>query len=290
MNDNKINFTNIEYKNSKLNKSEKPLVSVIIPTYNSALTIERCINSLKEQTYSQYEILVIDNHSQDDTIHIAQRLGASTFNYLGGRTSSRNYGVKNASGEYLFNIDSDMELTPYVMKECVGKCENENVDALVVPEISVGEGYLTKCRALEKRILIGETNYEAARFLRKNVFEDIKGYDESLEAGEDFDLHYRIEDKGYSISRINSFIKHHEGKLTIKKIITKNKYYGKTILVYAKKHKIRIRNQGSLPRVYLRKWKTLITNPILIPGLFFMKFCEFMLMGWRVRFGSNDLD
>lgn len=281
------NYNIVRPENFKIDELKKPIVSVIIPTYNSALTIERCINSVKEQTYNRYEILVIDNHSSDDTTNIAQRLGVNVIKYFGKRTSARNYGAKNAAGEYLFNIDSDMELTPYVIKECADKCENENVDALIIPEISIGEGYLTKCRALEKRILIGEINYEAARFLRKKVFEDIKGYDESLEAGEDFDIHYRIEDKGYSISRINSFIKHNEGKLTMGKIITKSKYYGKTVKFFTKKHKIKIKNQRSVPSLYIKKWNILVKNPILIPGLFFIKIVEFTLTGRQIRFGLN---
>ena len=272
-----------QFKNSELKKFEETLVSVIIPTYNSALTIEQCINSLKEQTYDLYEILVVDNYSSDDTIHIAQRLGASTLKYRGGRTSARNYGAKKAAGKYLFNIDSDMELTSYVIEECVDKCENEGADVLIVPEISIGEGYLTKCKALEKQMLIGESSYEAARFLRKNIFDSINGYDESLECGEDFDIHYRLEEGGYYLSRINALIKHNERKLTVKILIEKNKYYSKTISSYAKKHKNRLNNQISVPQLYFKKLDILVKNPVLIPGLLFIKLIEFILIGLYAR-------
>ncbi len=267
----------------QIDESFNPLVSVIIPTYNSQLTIERCIQSVKNQTYSHCEIIVVDNCSSDDTSFKSQKLGASVFSYQSMRSPARNYGAKKAKGKYLFHIDSDMELTCLLIEKCVKKCESKGLDALIVPEISVGNGYLTRCRALEKQLLIGENGYESARFIRKEVFNVIGGYDESLESGEDFDIHYRIEERGYIISRIDDLIKHHEGELTFKRIISKSKYYGKTVDCYVNKNKERLKNQMSLPQLYIKKLPTLTKNFQLVPGLFLIKFIEFIFVGWRAR-------
>jgi len=51
-----------------------PKISVIVPTYNSSRTIEKCLKSIKNQTYQNIEIIVIDNNSSDNTLKIAKKL------------------------------------------------------------------------------------------------------------------------------------------------------------------------------------------------------------------------
>lgn len=264
-----------------------PLVSVIIPTFNSVHTIETCIKSINQQTYDKLEILIVDNKSSDGTFQKASELNAKVIEFEGKRAAARNFGVKRSSGKYIFHIDSDMELTPTIIEDSIIECEEQNVDAIIVPELSIGEGYWSKCRGLEKKLLLGVEGYESARFMRKEIFENIGGYDTGLEAGEDYDIHHRILDAGYIVSRVESFIKHHEGTLTFSKIISKSKYYGKTVEAYAKKHRSKIKNQLSVPLLYLKKWKILVKNPIFVPGLVIIHFLEFLLMGRQVRFSEK---
>ena len=199
-------------------KLNMPLVSIIIPTYNSANTLEICLKSIKNQTYPFIEVIIVDKYSTDRTIEISRAFNAKVFLLNATRSSARNYGARRALGEYLLFIDSDMELTPHLIEECVKKSLNEDVDAIMLPEIRVGKGFWANCRALERLLYIGNPLIEAVRFIKKSVFENVSGYDEELEAGEDYDLHARIEEAGYKIGRVESFVKHHEGDLTLKKI------------------------------------------------------------------------
>jgi glycosyltransferase involved in cell wall biosynthesis len=89
------------------------LVSVIIPAYNEAATVERTISSVRNQTYSDLEVQVVDDGSTDGTAAIVQRLADIDHRITllrkpnGGLVSARNYGIAHASGEFIAPIDAD---------------------------------------------------------------------------------------------------------------------------------------------------------------------------------------
>jgi len=103
--------------------TENPLVSIIIPTKNSEAPIERCLRSIKKQTYENIEIVVVDNYSKDKTCGIAKKLGAKV--YLSGpeRSAQVNFGVKIARGKYVYAVGSDFLIERTVIEECLQKCE-----------------------------------------------------------------------------------------------------------------------------------------------------------------------
>lgn len=97
--------------------SSKPLVSIVIPTYNRATLIERAINSVLAQTLQDFEIIIVDDASQDDTEAVVKSLTDSRIKYLKHPTNlngsaARNTGIKAARGEYLALLDSDDEWLP----------------------------------------------------------------------------------------------------------------------------------------------------------------------------------
>ena len=71
--------------------------------------------------------------------------------------------------------------------ECVTEAERGN-QAIIIPEISIGQGYWTACKALERSCYLGDDTIEAPRFVEGHLFEAIGGFDEELFAGEDWDL------------------------------------------------------------------------------------------------------
>lgn len=93
-------------------------ISVIIPAYNIADCIERCIKSVCAQTHEDIEILVIDDGSTDDTARIAKDLAAGDPRIRviskenGGTSSARNLGIKEAAGEYIGFVDADDYVSP----------------------------------------------------------------------------------------------------------------------------------------------------------------------------------
>lgn len=262
-----------------MNHGLQPLVSVIIPTYNSAKTIRMCLSSVRKQTYSNIEIVVVDNFSSDSTVQIAGEY-ARVLVKGPERNTQRNHGAQIAKGKYLAFIDSDMELTPTVIQDCVEKCEKEGIDAAIIPELAVGEGFWGECQKLEKLCYLGDHLMEAAnRFIRADVYEEVGGYAERMVAGEDFDLHDRLLEGGYRICRINSVIKHHE-TASFWEVVEKKFYYGTKMREYLRKHPVKGTKRFFLLKpAFLRNWRLLVRDPIHGLGLLFMKTVQWIAGG-----------
>ena len=120
----------------------EPLVSAVIPTYNSEKTLEKCLKSIRRQTYRNLEIIVVDKFSKDRTVEIAKRFRAKIIQDYGERARAKNIGLKNAKGKYVSFVDSDMELSKDVVKECVELMEKDDkIGGTIIPERSVGEEF-----------------------------------------------------------------------------------------------------------------------------------------------------
>ena len=90
-----------------------PLISVIVPVYNIEKYLERCVNSIREQTYTNLEILLVDDGSTDSSGTICDKFAEEDNRVRvfhkenGGSSSARNLGIAEAKGEYLGFVDSD---------------------------------------------------------------------------------------------------------------------------------------------------------------------------------------
>ena len=90
------------------------LVSVIIPTYNGSNTILRAINSVLNQTYSNLELIIVDDCSKDNTFEVVKNVKDKRVKVLRhkknrGGSAARNTGIKEAKGEYIAFLDDDDE-------------------------------------------------------------------------------------------------------------------------------------------------------------------------------------
>jgi glycosyltransferase involved in cell wall biosynthesis len=260
--------------------SSLPLVSVIVPTYNSERFIEKCLKSISEQTYENIEITVVDNNSRDNTREIAKRFTENVFIYGPERSAQRNFGVKVSRGRYVLIIDSDMVLSENVLFSCVKRIySNEKIKAIIIPEESFGIGFWAKCKSLEKSYYVGLDWMEAARFFEKDTYILAGGYDENMVSGEDWDLSQRVERIG-EVARISEYIFHDEGEISLIETMKKKFYYAKNFNLYISKlnNKDKISKQVSIKsryKIFLSNPKKLFKNPILGLGLLLMKTIEF---------------
>ena len=233
------------------------------------------MQSIKTQTYPNVEVIVVDRHSSDDTAKIAEESNARVLLMNVERSSAKNHGVKNAEGSFILFLDSDMELTSKVIEECVTVCLRKDVDAVDIPQVSVAKGFFAECRKIEKELYIGDPNsFKMASFFKKVVFDSVGGFDENLVIGEDFDLSRRIEKEGYRIGRCKAEIKHHEGELSMKKIMLKACYYGKTLPSYIRKSPSMAMREYC-PTRYLSNFKLLLKHPTHLVGLIAIKLVEY---------------
>ncbi len=95
--------------------TDRPIISVVIPTYNRAAFICRAVDSALGQTYAPLEVVVVDDGSKDDTREVLRKYG-DRIRYVakenGGVSSARNVGVREATGEYIAFLDSDDTWVP----------------------------------------------------------------------------------------------------------------------------------------------------------------------------------
>src|SRR5687768_15825564 len=104
-----------------MEKNKTPQVSVIITTKNEVAILETLLKSLTTQTYSNTEIIIVDNHSTDNTAKLSKKYTENFFLFGPERSAQRNFGAKNSKGTFLFFLDADMELTPRVIEDCTEK-------------------------------------------------------------------------------------------------------------------------------------------------------------------------
>jgi glycosyltransferase involved in cell wall biosynthesis len=258
--------------------SDSPLVSVIVPTYNSSATLEACLQSIKAQSYTNIEVVVVDNNSKDDTKAVALKFTENVHNKGPERSAQRNYAVSIAKGEYVMIIDSDMELSEDVVADCVSVLADSSIAGVIIPEESFGKGFWAQCKKLERSFYVGISWMEAARAFRKSVYEKAGGYDEKMISGEDWDLSQRVEEQG-KIGRIDSFIFHNEGELKLIRTLKKKYYYAQKFASYQTntKHSNVSMQTGPLTRykLFFSKPGKLFANPVVGVGMLFMKTSEF---------------
>lgn len=220
------------------NPMEQPLVSVIIPTYNSAKFLELCLESIRRQTWKKVEIVVVDDGSTDGTLEIAEKYECIIVsNPKKGRTEAKNEGIRHSAGEYFFFIDSDMELSYNTIKKCVQLAsQGSSVGGVVVPERSVGESFWVKVRDFE-RSFYSESIIESARFFPAWLVREVGGFEEGLVFFEESTLPYKIQKKGnYNLLRTDPLIFHHEEDFSLGTWLRKKLYYGETIRQYGDKY------------------------------------------------------
>lgn len=187
-------------------------VSIIVPTYNRRDVIPRAIKSILRQTYSAYEILVVDDGSTDDTAAVINEMEDSRIRYIAlkenkGAAHARNIGIQEAKCDYIAFLDSDDEWMPrklelqmkkmlnlseeYGLTYCRmgGMCrDGKNRYTCPAPECPKGilEGDMFKVLLLQN--VIGTPTVLA----RKACIEQAGGFKENLRCLEDWELFLRI--------------------------------------------------------------------------------------------------
>src|SRR5258708_24908282 len=251
-----------------------PLVSVIIPTWNESKNIARNLQSIKKQTYKRVEIVIVDDGSIDDTVSIAKKYTKKVYprNHQ-ERSIQRNFGASRASGDYLLFIDADMELNPKVIESCMRNINGHG--ALIIPEKTVGKGFMSKVRAFEREMYMNDPTIEVARFFKKTIFKEFNGYDPELTGTEDYDLPKRISSK-YTIGWAKEYIFHHETQRTLINQLKRKFYYANKSALYAKKHPELVATQGNLlfRKAYFKNWKKFVQNPLLGLSFIFIRILE----------------
>lgn len=259
----------------------EPLVSIIVPSYNSAATIGQCLQSLKKQTYEYIEIIVVDRRSTDGTVSIAQQYTKNVFTHGPERAAQVNFGVSRARGAYMYRVDSDFVVDPTVVAECVATCEKHHLDGIAVHNTSAeGLGFWADVRKLERDTYIDDDLIVAVRFFTKRSWKKIGGFDESLYGPEDYDFHNRFVTSGFQWRRIRAKERHVGEPKSIKDIWQKHFFYGKQMVPYFTKHPAHALLQfNPIRSSFFRHFRIILSNPMLLSGLMVMTVVKFTAGG-----------
>lgn len=255
----------------------QPLVSVIIPAKNSEGTIERCLKSIRAQTYPNIEVIVVDNHSSDRTREVSKRYGAKTYLKGSERGAQVNFGAAKAAGEYIYRIDADFVLQSDVIREAVESCENYGYDAILIHNTSDSTAsFWGRVRRAERECYRNDELNVAARFWRKDVFSMVGKFDESFVAAEDYDLHNRLLRKGFRIGRIEANETHIGEPKTLLEVARTHYYYGKSIGSFIGRNPEKALKQLSpLRESHFRGIFNFLDDPLVAVGFIIYQFVRY---------------
>jgi glycosyltransferase involved in cell wall biosynthesis len=248
----------------------KPLISIVIPTKDNEKSLGQCLDSIRSQSFNDFEIIVVDGLSQDSTLSIAEDSADKVLSYDGPVPAARNRGFSVAQGRIFLSVDSDMVLEPGLLEDIIRSMDGHG--ALVIPEHGCGSGFLSGCKSLEKECYLGDGSIEAARAFSKESFKAVNGYDEGLHFGEDRDIHIRIS-RRFTLGRTRDGLLHDTGDLSFFLNMRKAFTYGKTLSAFSKKHSSATSRWLS-PRRLLRYLPILARKPAHAIGLFLIKGSE----------------
>ncbi len=161
-------------------KKNQPLVSVNIPTFNSASTFEKTLKAIRAQKYKNIEVVVVDGYSKDDTVKIAKKYKAK-IGYALAVGEARKLAFELSKGKYIFYLDSDQTIEPNVIGKLVEECEMGGWDAVTLFEDSIilKNTYLEKVIAYDKWVFHSLEDDDAImgaaipRFFRRSILAKI---------------------------------------------------------------------------------------------------------------------
>jgi len=205
----------------KKSNNLRPIVSVIIPTYNRAKCIKRAIGSVLNQTYKNVEIIVVDDGSTDNTKEVLKTfIESKKIKYFyqknKGPSAARNLGIKNSKGEYIAFLDSDDEWLPEKLGKQIRLFQNSKdkklgfvgCNVIVVME-TTGDLFKYKFPRYKnffEFLLSGPFMWTPSIILtKKKIIEAVGLFDENLRFYEDWDIWIRIARK-YNFDLISDYL------------------------------------------------------------------------------------
>lgn len=210
-----------------LDAAQKPRVSVVVCSYNGAATLEECLASLVKLDYPNYEIVLVDDGSTDNTPEIAARFPTIRCIRQANRGLSvaRNVGAEAATGEIVAYTDSDCVADEHWLHYLVSAMRDQHVDAIGGPNITPdSDTWRAQCVAASPgnpgHVMIDDRRAEHVpgcnMAFRRSVLLGIGGFDPQFrQAGDDVDVCWRLLDVGIQIGYASAAVVWHHRRHTV---------------------------------------------------------------------------
>ncbi|GAA4094941.1 glycosyltransferase family 2 protein [Actinomadura miaoliensis] len=227
--------------------SPNPLVTVIVPNYNYAATLGRCLEAIQAQTYSPLEILVADDCSTDDSVAVAESMGVTVISTRrnAGQAVARNLGAAHARGEILFFVDSDLVIEPDAVANAV-KILNADpkvgaICGIEDPVPLIRDKMIKEYRALQYHYWSLTPNgivsflFSAMFAIRADVFAEVGPFDPRLRWSEEVEFGHRLS-RNYQIRLTADLRGRHDPDDSLRGLLRKLFHRGRVrVPLYARK-------------------------------------------------------
>jgi glycosyltransferase involved in cell wall biosynthesis len=253
--------------------NRNPLVSIIIPCFNLGTVLLEALESCRNSKFQDFEILVVDDGSTDIwTAEILSQIQDSiSLSVLrkrnGGASSARNFGVKEAKGEFLLFLDSDNRIRPDYMTQAVQAIQlNAEIGVVYAKPFFFGfegtqESSRFEVRDFSLDSLLAGNYVDMCSLVRKKAFLEVEGFDENREIffGEDWDLWIRLAQSGWKFHLLDEVLFEYrirKGSLMDQLDCQKRE---RTLIYFGTKHGFLIHQRY---RQYFRVMEKIQKNPI----------------------------
>lgn len=202
-----------------------PYFSVVVPVHNGAETLDRSLDAIRASSFTDFELIVVDDGSTDGSAEIAADAGAKVLHTQGrlGPGSARNLGVSEASGEFIVFIDADCSPAPDALQLAAHTLrKNPEIDALFgsYDDSPSALGLVSRFKNLQHHYVHQTGSTEASTFwagcgvIRRSTFRELGGFDTKKyprPSIEDIELGYRLRAVGGRIRLASQVqVKHHK--------------------------------------------------------------------------------
>lgn len=224
---------------------KETFVSIIVPCYNQAHFLNEALQSVLEQTYLDWECIIVNDGSSDNSEEIAINWTEkdTRFKYFhkenGGLANARNFGIQRAKHNIILPLDSDDKINKNLILEVINEFNNSQADIVHYDVEFFGEkkGVYPLPNYSYKKLLLRNTFIACTPFRKDNCLK-IGGYDEKLKSFEDWDLWIRMLNENSKVVKINKTLyyyrKHKEGSLSNKFSETPKLYFSLYDYIYTK--------------------------------------------------------
>jgi len=199
-------------------RNNPPLVSVIIPTYNRAHLVGRAVQSVLDQTFQDFEVIVVDDASTDNTEDVVngfddRRIQCVRLDRNSGAAHARNTGAQRATGEYLAFLDSDDTWYPELLAQQVVALTHAppEVGMVCCGMLRISQGLTSEVRPrtlgtqFQDHLVRGAGICTSAFLVRRSAFENVGGFHTALKSFQDFDFLLRMTSR-YRLETVNDIL------------------------------------------------------------------------------------
>lgn len=227
-----------------------PLISIIVPCYNHAKYLEVSLQSVLSQTYTNWECIIVNDGSQDNTENIAEKWCDldGRFSYIyqenKGPSYARNNAIKKSKGEFILPLDADDCISTNFLEKLVPELLNDGCLGIVSCYTKFFKGNIEKTtfdlKPMGKnwRYLLYTNQLIATSLFRKKCWEDVGGYDETMRNGfEDWEFWIAITKTGWNYKIVPEFLFFYRKAKKSRQVDALKDYFESSREYIYKKHK-----------------------------------------------------